>query len=310
MTNENNQTAIIQAEGAFGSGGSFELAQREAKAFCSSDLVPSQYRNNLPNALIALEVAKRLGASVLAVMQSLYVVNGRPAFGSSFLIATVNACGRFTPIRFRMEGKEGSQSWGCRAYATDKSTGEECVGPLISMAMAKAEGWIDKKGSKWQTMPEVMLRYRAAAFWQRLYAPELSLGMHTREEMEDVGPSMVITAGPTEEPVQSGGLARVKEQLKKKAEIPAVDDLPEWIEPKDDPEVKEAEPAATTVEPVVVPSDAFDVFKELNGRGEEIHGAEWPKVRSKMAKAAGFGATLTEDQAGILLDKLNEGVAP
>ena len=31
-------------------------------------------------------------------------------------------------------------------------------------------------------MPEQMFMYRAAAFWQRIYAPELSLGMQTIDE--------------------------------------------------------------------------------------------------------------------------------
>ena len=52
--------------------------------------------------------------------------------------------------------------------------------------MAKAEGWLQKQGSKWQTMPDLMLRYRAAAFFARQYAPELTMGMHTAEEVADV----------------------------------------------------------------------------------------------------------------------------
>ena len=75
---------------------------------------------------------------------------------------------------------------GCRAYATDKGDGEECLGPLVTMAMAKAEKWYTKNGSKWLTMPELMLRYRAAAFWVRTFTPELSLGMHTVEEVRDM----------------------------------------------------------------------------------------------------------------------------
>ena len=52
--------------------------------------------------------------------------------------------------------------------------------------MAKKEGWFNKSGSKWQTMPEQMLRYRAAAFWQRVYCPEISMGFMTTEEAEDI----------------------------------------------------------------------------------------------------------------------------
>jgi len=52
--------------------------------------------------------------------------------------------------------------------------------------MAAAEGWATKAGSKWKTMPELMLRYRAAAFFGRLYAPDILMGMQTAEEAVDV----------------------------------------------------------------------------------------------------------------------------
>ena len=54
------------------------------------------------------------------------------------------------------------------------------------MAMANAEGWVSKAGSKWKTMPELMMRYRAAAFFGRLYAPEITMGMHSVEEVVDI----------------------------------------------------------------------------------------------------------------------------
>ena len=118
-------------------------------------------------------------------MQSLDIIHGRPSWRSTFLIATVNASGRFTPLRFRWQGEEGADSWGARAVAKDRASGEECVGSLITIGLAKKEGWYSKNGSKWQTMPEQMLCYRAASFWTRIYSPELSLGMHTSDEVID-----------------------------------------------------------------------------------------------------------------------------
>ena len=157
-------------------------------ALCSATMVPDIYKgkDNLGNCLIALELANRTGASVLAVMQSMVPIHGKPSWSSAFLIATVNTCGRFTPLRFRFSGTEGADDWGCRAVAKDKESGEELVGSLITIALAKAEGWHGKNGSKWKTMPEQMLTYRAAAFWTRAYAPEVSLGMHTAEEARDM----------------------------------------------------------------------------------------------------------------------------
>ncbi len=161
--------------------------QRMAKALASSTLVPDSYRGeaNLGNCIIALELSQRIGASVMAVMQSMVPIHGKPTWSAAFLIATVNSCGRFSPMRFRWVGKEGADDWGCRAYAVEREGNLELVGALVTIAMAKAEGWYSKNGSKWKTMPEQMLQYRAAAFWTRAYAPEIALGMHTAEEIHD-----------------------------------------------------------------------------------------------------------------------------
>jgi hypothetical protein len=158
---------------------------RMAKALAASTLAPKEYRNNIPNVLIAMELASRTGASVMAVMQSLDVIHGRPSWRSTFLIGTVNVSGRFTPLRFVKFGKEGTDTWGMRAVAKDKDTGEACEGPLVTIAHAKAEGWYAREGSKWKTLPELMLHYRSAAFWTRIYCPELMLGMQTDQEVID-----------------------------------------------------------------------------------------------------------------------------
>lgn len=173
----------------------FTANVRQAQALAESDLVPQAYRGNVANVMVAAELAQRIGASVMAVMQNLHVIQGKPSFSSSFLIACVNSCGRFSPLKFRFEGD--GDNYGCRAVAVELKTGEECVGPLVTRAMAKAEGWSTKTGSKWKTMEELMFSYRAAAFWTRLYAPELTLGMHTTDEVEDFTPVTVLQRVPT-----------------------------------------------------------------------------------------------------------------
>lgn len=171
---------------AFADASAFELAQRMARALSASELVPQQFRGEkgLPNALIALELAQRTGASPLAVMQNLYIVQGKPTWSAQFIIACLNACGRFGPLRFAMEGEGAALA--CHCQAIDKATGDLLEGPKVTMAMAKAEGWLGKAGSKWVTMPDLMIRYRAATFFGRLYAPDLLLGMQTVEEARDI----------------------------------------------------------------------------------------------------------------------------
>jgi hypothetical protein len=172
---------------AFASSGNFITAQRIAKALAASTVVPAAYQGNIENCLIALDMASRIGATPLAVMQNLHVINGNPGWAAKFLVATVNTSRRFSPIRYRFVGTEGQDDWGCRAVARDEH-GEELVGPLVTIKMAKLEGWYDKTGSKWLTMPEVMLMYRSASFWVKVYAPEMSLGMQTSEELDDMAP--------------------------------------------------------------------------------------------------------------------------
>lgn len=170
-------------DSAFSMNG-FDHAQRVAKMLSSSNLIPEAYRGNVQNTMIALELANRIGASPLLVMQNLYIVQGKPSWSSSFIIASLNACKRFSPLRFNMEGKE--DEYGCSAWAYDLATGDKLEGPKVTWAMAKAEGWYAKGGSKWKTMPELMFRYRAAAFFGRLYAPDILMGMQTMEEVQDV----------------------------------------------------------------------------------------------------------------------------
>jgi len=172
----------IPNESSFSVAG-FEHAQRVAKMLSSSNLIPENYRGNIQNTMIALEMANRIGASPLMVMQNLYIVQGKPSWSSSFIIASLNACKRFSPMRFELEGE--GEEYGCTAWAYDLATKEKLAGPKVTLAMVKAEGWLAKSGSKWKTMPELMFRYRSAAFFGRLYAPDILMGMQTAEEVHD-----------------------------------------------------------------------------------------------------------------------------
>jgi len=166
--------------------GHFEQAQRVAQALCSSDLVPTDYRGpgKVANCLIALDMATRLKANPLAIMQNLYVVHGRPSWSSTFIAGAVNTCGRFHPVQYVLLGE--GDDYGCHCTAKVKGTDQQLDGPRVTISMAKKEGWFGRKGSKWQTMPELMLRYRAVTLFGRLYAPEILLGMNTEDEVVDM----------------------------------------------------------------------------------------------------------------------------
>ena len=206
----------------FNSQGGWELANRIGKAFAASSLVPANYQGNVANCIVALEMANRLGASPLMVMQNLYIVHGNPGWSSKFLIACFNQAGRFSAMRYEWNAART----GCRAWATEKATGEKLVGPEVTTAMAQAEGWSTKSGSKWKTMPELMLMYRAAAFFVRTYAPEISMGLRTDDEIidtiEDVRPS--------------AGLGAVRAALSAEPSSALVPTPPPALDPADNPE--------------------------------------------------------------------------
>lgn len=170
---------------------SFELAQRVAKCFAMSTLVPKDYQNNLPNCVIALNMASRMGADPMMVMQNLYVVHGRPAWSAQFLIATFNKNGRFSSLRYKQIGEPGKDSFGYIAVATELATGEALEGTAVTIELAKKNGWWSKKdrngneSSKWPFMTDQMLRYRAASWFIRAYAPEIAMGLQTADEMRD-----------------------------------------------------------------------------------------------------------------------------
>lgn len=180
----------------FSSQENFEQAMRMAKCLSASTIVPTAFQGDkgLANCIIALEMANRMKMPPLMVMQNLYVVYGNVGWSSKFLIASVNTSGKFaTPLRYEFKGTQGKDDWGCRACATDVE-GNVLKGSWVDIAMAKSEGWYTKNGSKWKTMPELMLQYRAGAFFQRAYAPEISMGLVSAEELQDIGKRSVIDA--------------------------------------------------------------------------------------------------------------------
>lgn len=170
----------------FESGEKWELATKMAASLAKSTIVPKEFQNNANNALIAIEMASRLQTSPLMVMQHLYVVYGRPSWSAQYVIAMINGSGKYDmELQFEEVADKSGKPYSCMCW-TEKD-GRKVTGPVVTMDLAKAEGWYDKNGSKWKTMPQIMLRYRAASFFGRMNCPDLMMGMYTREEVEEFG---------------------------------------------------------------------------------------------------------------------------
>jgi hypothetical protein len=171
--------------GAFANSEQFQMATQAAEMLASSSMVPAAYQNNPGSCFIAINTALRLRMDPLMVMQNLYVVHGTPSWSGKFAIALIQTCGKFTGIKFE-ERRAGERLVEMRLVATKKETGEECRGVWVTEEMAKKEKWLEKNGSKWATMPELMYRYRAAAFFARTECPEVLNGLSVEGEAEDI----------------------------------------------------------------------------------------------------------------------------
>lgn len=187
----------------FSSAENFKNIFDIGKMFASSQLVPQNYQGKAMDCTIAVDMANRMGVSPMMVMQNLYVVKGKPQWSGQACMSLIRGSGEFKNVRPIYTGEKNTDSWGCYIRAEDKVTGEIVKGTEVTIAMAKAEGWYskpDKYGketSKWQTMPEQMLAYRAAAFFARVYVPNSLMGVSVEGEVEDISkPETVIPDDP------------------------------------------------------------------------------------------------------------------
>ena len=283
MTENSNQLVQIepknQIPSIFTDIKAFENAQRMVKPLADSALVPDTFRGKIGDCMIALEMANRTGASPLSIMQNMYIVHGKPAWSSQFLIAAINSSGRFSPLRYTQTGERGTDSYGMIAWAYD-ATGEKLEGPEVTIGMAKKEGWYGKNGSKWPTMPDLMLRYRAATFFARLYCPEISMGMQTADEVNDITDAVVTDSAPTTQK-QSRFARKERAQVQQPVQQQAVQTAPAestTVQEAEVVETVEAKPAEQTPFNPAAPYDA-DAEKKFASLPISINDAlDWYKA--------------------------------
>lgn len=170
----------------FSDSDSFKKIFDIGKMFASSTLVPQNYQGKPMDCTIAVDMANRMGVSPMMVMQNLYVVQGKPQWSGQACMSMIRASGEFKNVRPVYTGTKGDDTWGCYIQAEYRETGEIVRGTEVTIAMAKAEQWYAKSGSKWKTIPEQMLAYRAAAFFARVYIPNALMVVYVEGEAEDI----------------------------------------------------------------------------------------------------------------------------
>lgn len=290
----------LAQEMGFTSGEAFNLLNRAATALSKASIVPGAFRENPANCIIALNLASRLKADPLMVMQNLYVVQGKPAWSAVFLIATLNQSGEFSKLRYEWEGSPATRDkdetgWRCRAWAIEKSTNEKLYGSWVSWKLAVDEGWVSKNGSKWRTMPDQMFMYRAASFFVKTYAPEIAMGLPTREEMQDAidlvpddtggyVPDLTGAKEITEEAPQPKNGAEKAQSLKEKL---ANDNLPPAPEPDKPADTSDQQPENEGPEKLRSQlADLFEAVKDQKGIDVARQNLELAGKTTKLAKVS------------------------
>ena len=164
----------------------FNQVLRAADMLSKTSIIPQTYQGKPQDCFVALEMAERMNVSPMVIMQNMYVVKGKPSWSGQACTMFIKNCGEFKDVKHVYFGDKGTENRGCYLTATKISTGEQVDGPEVSIQMAKAEGWTSNP--KWRNMPELMLAYRASAFFARVHCPEAMMGVQTSEEIIDITP--------------------------------------------------------------------------------------------------------------------------
>lgn len=190
-----------------------DKAYKFAEIMAKSDIIPQHYRNKPANVFIAVQTAYRMNLDPMLVMQNTYVVGGKLGMNTTFAISLANNSGLFANgIRYKVAGQGNDLR--VTAYTNLKKTEEE-ISYTVTMKEAQAENWT--KNTKYRTLPELMLRYRAATLLIRTHAPEVMNGMHMIEELEDVSAASkdVTPKAQAFENKIDGALSQLSDELTK-----------------------------------------------------------------------------------------------
>ena len=186
------QTTELTTNSVWENKDSFNQLLRAAQMLSQTSIIPQSYQNKPQDCFVAIEMANRMGVSPMVVMQNMYVVKGKPSWAGQACTMLINSCGKFKDVKHIYTGEKGKPNRGCYVTATRISDGSQVDGVEVTMQMAQSEGWTSN--SKWRNMPELMLAYRASAFFARVYCPEAMMGVQTAEEVYDADSTPINAA--------------------------------------------------------------------------------------------------------------------
>lgn len=156
---------------------SLQEAMDFANMLSKSNLVPKDYQGNPSNCIIATQWGLEIGLQPLQAMQSIAVINGRPAIWGDAMLALVRGSGQLEYIH------EDPTDDGCTVRL--KRKGEPEAERTFTKEDAKKAGLSSKQGP-WTQYPKRMMQLRARAFALRDVFPDVLRGVFIAEEAQDM----------------------------------------------------------------------------------------------------------------------------
>ena len=173
----------------------FADAMEFGETVANSEFAPKDFKGKPASCMLAIQAGAEIGLAPLQALQSIAVVNGRPAVFGDAALAVVKA----SPVcEYVIEAVDGD---GEQMVATCTAQRRGYPQPTVvkfSVADAKKAGLWGKQGP-WTQYPKRMLQMRARGFALRDAFPDVLKGLVTAEEAQDY---------PTPEPVREPVMVR------------------------------------------------------------------------------------------------------
>lgn len=157
-----------------------EDAFRFAKAVCLSGFAPKGI-DRPESVLIAVQLGAEVGMTPMASLQSIAVINGRPAIYGDAALALVRASGELERYQQALSGDGDAR----KATVTVKRRGQGEIVSEFSVGDAKRAKLYGKPGP-WSEYPDRMLLFRARGFALRDGFGDILKGLRTVEEAGDI----------------------------------------------------------------------------------------------------------------------------
>lgn len=187
-------------------------AMQLADILAKSDWVPKEHRGKPGNVLVCMQFAEELGMPILAALQNVAVINGKPSIWGDMALALV----RKHPDCLGVVETFDDRSMTARCEVRRRGQ-EEPIVSEFSLEDAKRAGLAGKPGP-WKQYPKRMLQMRARGFALRDSFPDALKGVITAEEAMDYPPQSSPRVTATARPAKPAGVAAALEAVEANTE--------------------------------------------------------------------------------------------